>query len=340
MRDVVAYVRQIAASRRPVLFQGETGSGKEVLARLLHDASPRAGGPFVAVSMTMFSEHSLESSFYGHEKGVFDADTAREGLLRAASGGTLFLDDVADLPPAHQSKLLRAIEAREVLPVGGDRFIPIDTRIVAASCLELAGLVHESRFRADLYFRLSALRVEVPPLRARADDIPGLAAWFLARHAEKSGGALIQLDHAAELRLLSYGWPGNVRELANVVERAALVCSNLRITVADLPPEVAGTSAGESHPYEQAMETFERALIRSMLERVAGDRREAARALGVSLATLYRRIDRLGLKEAPGSPLSPRDARSSKMTIDSPAAEPDPASLLLGENRHYSARSK
>ncbi len=301
MRDLIAYVRQMAASPRPVLFQGESGAGKEVLARLLHDASPHASGPFIAVSMTAIAENMIESCLFGHERGVLGVETRREGLFRAASGGTLFLDDIGDVPMPYQAKLLRAIEAREVLPVGGDRSIPIDTRIVAATSLDLSTLVREKRFRGDLYFRLSALRVDVPPLRAHPDDIPPLANHFLTRHAKEQSRGVLGCDQHAEQRLMAYPWPGNVRELSNVMERAALICAGHMVTVADLPPEIAGTRGEETGGYNQAMEAFERALLRSTLERTGGDRREAAQTLGISLATLYRRIEKLGLKETSSS---------------------------------------
>lgn len=296
MREITALVRQMASSSRPVLFQGESGSGKEVLARLLHDSSPHAGGPFVAVSVAAIAENMIESCLFGHEKGVLGADTRRDGLFRAASGGTLFLDDIGEMPIAHQSKLLRAIEAREVLPVGGDRSVPVDARVVAATNLDLEELVREKRFRGDLYFRLGALRVDVPPLRAHPGDIPALAEMFLRRYAREHDRPALLVDAAAEQRLMAHGWPGNVRELANVMERAALSCPGHLITVADLPRELGGRTEGEGG-YQQAMETFERELIRQALERAGGDRREAAQALGLALATLYRRIEKLGLKE-------------------------------------------
>ncbi len=310
MRDLIAYVRQLAASTRPVLFQGESGAGKEVLARLLHESSPHASGPFIAVSMTAIAENMVESCLFGHERGVLGAETRRDGLFRAASGGTLFLDDIGDVPVAYQAKLLRAIEAREVLPVGGDRSVPIDTHIVAATSLDLSALVREKRFRGDLYFRLSALRVDVPPLRAHPEDIPPLAALFLTRHAREQSRGVLGCDQAAEQRLMAYPWPGNVRELANAMERAALVCSGHMVTVADLPPEIAGAKTEDAGGYNQAMESFERALIRSTLERTSGDRREAAQTLGISLATLYRRIEKLGLKES-GQSAPPHDGPES-----------------------------
>ncbi|MEZ4294307.1 MAG: sigma-54 dependent transcriptional regulator [Polyangiaceae bacterium] len=300
MRQVVDEVRRAAASSRPVLLQGESGSGKEVLARLLHDTSPRAGGPFVTVSVPAIAESMIETCLFGHERGVVGPDARREGVIRAASGGTLLLDDVGDMPLAHQAKLLRALEAGEVLPVGADRPVPVDTRVVAVTSLDLAELVRERRFREDLYFRLSALTVQVPPLRAHPEDIPALAGLFLERYARERGGFAPDLDAAAERRLMAYAWPGNVRELANVMERAALACEGHTITPVDLPPVISGSDAqGHEGDYARSMESFERALIRSALERADGDRREAARALGLPLATLYRRIEKLGLKESP-----------------------------------------
>lgn len=301
MRDLVTRVGQMAGSLRPVLLQGESGSGKEVLARLLHDASPRAGGPFVAVSMTTIAESMIESCLFGQEKGALGAGVAREGLFRVAAGGTLFLDDVGEMPLAHQAKLLRAIDAREVLPLGSDRPVPIDARIVAASGLDLTQRVREQRFRADLFFRLSALRVDIPPLRAHPEDILPLAALFLARHAREHHRGVLPIDGAAQQRLLSHAWPGNVRELANAMERAALSCSGGVITVGDLPCEIAGTQPADCGGYQEAMDMFERSLLRAALERAGGDRREAAHALGMSLATLYRRVEKLGLKRIHGA---------------------------------------
>jgi len=308
MTDIVSFVRQVAASSRTILVEGESGSGKEVIARLIHDSSPQREGPFVAVSMTAIAQSQMESCLFGHEKGAFPgADLRREGLFRAASGGTLFLDDIGEMPLENQAKLLRALETKEVLPVGGDRPVRVDVRIVAASKLDLAALVQVKRFREDLYFRLSALRVEVPPLRRHPEDIPPLAEMFLSRHTREHTRPITGFDGAAMRRLLAYAWPGNVRELSNVIERATIACAGATITVADLPMEIAGAAAVEEGGHQEAMATFERALIRSTLGRASGDRREAARVLGLSLATLYRRLEKLGLKEDGGDP--PRSSR-------------------------------
>jgi DNA-binding NtrC family response regulator len=295
MVDLVAFAQKIAPSSRTVLIEGESGSGKEVLARLLHEASSRSEGAFVAASVAAVPESFVESCLFGHERGAFPgADARREGVFRAAAGGTLFLDDIAEIPLAFQAKLLRAIEAKEVLPVGADRPVRVDARIVAASSRDLAALVREGRFRADLYFRLSALRLSVPPLRERPEDIAPLAEALLDRHAREHGRPVMGFDGAAMRRLLAYPWPGNVRELSNVIERAALAGSGKLVALGDLPPEIAGAQASEGG-YHEAMTDFERALIRATLERAGGDRREAARALGVSLATLYRRLEKLDL---------------------------------------------
>ncbi|MBI3186206.1 MAG: sigma-54-dependent Fis family transcriptional regulator [Myxococcales bacterium] len=297
MLDLLAFVRQVAASTSTVLIEGESGSGKEVVARALHDSSPRREGPFVAVNMTAIPDTLVESQLFGHEKGAFTgADSAREGLFRAASFGTLFLDEIGELSMPNQAKLLRALEGKEIIPVGGSRSVKVDTRVVAATNADLGKLVSEKRFRSDLYYRLGAIRVKVPPLRERPEDIPALAQHFLARHTSEHKRAIAGFDSAAVRKLLTYGWPGNVRELSNVVERSVVVCTGSTIGVADLPPEVTGTAA-EDAGYVESMADFERALLRSTLERVGGDRREAARLLGLSLATLYRRIEKLGLKE-------------------------------------------
>lgn len=300
MVDLLGFVRQVAGSTSTVLIEGESGSGKEVVARALHSASVRKAGPFMAVNMTAIPDTLVESQLFGHERGAFTgADSAREGLFRAAASGTLFLDEIGDLSLQNQAKLLRALEAKEIIPVGSSKAVKVDARVVAATNADLGTLVAEKRFRSDLYYRLSAIRVKVPPLRERPEDIPALAQHFLLRHCAEHRRAISGFDGAAVRKLLSYSWPGNVRELSNVVERATVVCPGEIIGVAELPPEISGSSAPEEAAgYVDAMADYERALLRSTLERVAGDRREAARLLGLSLATLYRRIEKLGLKES------------------------------------------
>lgn len=298
MTNALALAQQIAPSSSTVLVQGESGSGKELLARAIHDGSPRSGGPFVAVNMTAIPEALTESQLFGHERGAFTgADSPRAGLFRAAEGGTLFLDEIGDLPLSQQAKLLRAIESKEVVPVGSSRPVRVDCRIVAATNADLQTLVRDKLFRSDLYYRLSAIRIEVPPLRERSEDVPALAHHFVALHAGTHQRPVMGIDADAMTRLLTYLWPGNVRELSNVIERAVVVCATQSIGLTDLPPELVGASTASQGSYRGSMDDFERALLSATLERVSGDRREAARLLRVPLATLYRRLDKLGLKE-------------------------------------------
>jgi two-component system, NtrC family, response regulator AtoC len=299
LEKALALVRQVAPSSSSVLIEGESGSGKELLARALHDGSPRRDGPFVAVNTSAIPDSLAEAELFGHERGAFTgADSPREGLFRSAQGGTLFLDEIGDLPLGQQAKLLRALETKEVVPVGSSRPIRIDCRVVTATNADLDALVREKRFRSDLYYRLSAIRVEVPPLRARSEDIPALAHHFLEVHAKEHNRPVTGIDADAMLRLLGYTWPGNVRQLSNVIERAVVVCANSSLGLADLPAELAGAASVTQGSYHGSMDGFERALLGATLERAGGDRREAARLLGLPLATLYRRIDKLGLKEA------------------------------------------
>lgn len=332
MSEVYTLVRQVAGSSSTVLIEGDSGVGKEVVARALHEASPRKGAPFVAVNMAAIPPTLVESHLFGHEKGAYTgAEGPRVGVLRAAGKGTIFLDEIGDMPLADQAKLLRALEHKEIYPVGSDKPVKIECRVVAATNAGLLDMVREKRFRSDLYYRLAAIRIHVPPLRARPDDIPALANYFLEKHAKEHGRPVTGFDGAAMRALLAYRWPGNVRELSNVVERATVVCGGTSIGIVDLPPEVMGRASvhegslepgalGEerrgapelhdgaiSENYDEAMAEFERSLLASILHKTGGDRREAARLLGVSLATLYRRIEKLGLKGI-GAPLRGHDA--------------------------------
>jgi DNA-binding NtrC family response regulator len=301
MAKVMALAAQVAPSATTVLIEGESGAGKEVVARSIHEGSPRRDRPFLAVNVSALPETLAESQMFGHEKGSFTgADASSEGWFRGARGGTLFLDEMGDLALPLQVKLLRVLETKEVLPVGSTRPVKVDVRIIAATNADLQQAVQAKRFRSDLYYRLSSFRIRVPALRERPEDIPALARHFLCRHRKDHGVAVEGFDPHAMSALLTYPWPGNVRELSNAVERAVVVCRGKLISPEDLPPEVTGAAATRGGTYQEAMAEFERALLASELERTGGDRREAARALGVSLATLYRRIEKLGLR--PGGP--------------------------------------
>ena len=300
MQTVVEWVRRAAGSRAVVLITGETGTGKEVVARAIHASSPDAQQPFVAVNLAALPESMAESELFGHEKGAFTgAERRREGLLRAAGTGTVFLDEIGELGPALQAKLLRALEAREVQPLGSDHAAPFEGRIVAATHRDLAALVAEGRFREDLLYRLDVLHIRVPPLRQRREDIPALARDLLARHSARMARPAPVVSAEAMRALCLHTWRGNVRELSNVLERALILADDGRIE-ADLLPADVRAAAEAGLALQAAVEGFERAHIAMVLRLCQGNRERAAEELGISPATLYRRLEKLGLKGTGG----------------------------------------
>ncbi|MCB9762552.1 MAG: sigma-54-dependent Fis family transcriptional regulator [Alphaproteobacteria bacterium] len=295
MRAVMGLIGKAAGSRSTVLIEGESGTGKELVARALHDSAPWADRDFIAVNLAAQPADLVDATLFGHRRGAFTgAQEAREGVFRAARGGTVFLDEVAELPAAVQVKLLRVLESREVLPLGSDRPEPVDFRLVAATNRPLQPLVEQGRFRQDLYFRLNVVRLQLPPLRERIEDIPALADAFLARHARVTGVPAPRLTNAALRALEAHPWPGNVRELSNVMERAVLLSEGGWVQVDDLPAELAA-GASEALDLKEAVAAFERRHIQRVLRLCEGDKPAAAERLGVHLATLYRHIERLGL---------------------------------------------
>jgi two-component system, NtrC family, response regulator AtoC len=294
LRELVA---RVSRSDAPVLVVGETGSGKELVARALHRHGARPDGPFVALNCAALPEHLLESELFGHARGAFtDARTPRTGLLLHANGGMLFLDEIAELPLALQPKLLRALQERCVRPVGSEEETPFDARVVAATNRDLDAAVEEGRFREDLFFRLDVLRIEVPPLRARGSDVLLLAQHFLREAASRSGKAVIGLSHGAAEKLLQYAWPGNVRELANCIERAVALTDHEQILVEDLPERIRDYGAGHvlvasDDPSELVpLEVVEQRYVTRVMEAVGGNKTLAARILGVDRKTLYRKL--------------------------------------------------
>ncbi len=287
--------RRAAVTVLPVLLIGETGVGKEVLARRVHDDGPRATGPFVAQNCAAISESLAESLLFGHEKGSFTGAAARAaGVFEAASGGTLFLDEIGELGLPMQARLLRVIEQREVVRVGATRPTPIDTRLVAATHRDLDAMVLSGSFRADLLYRLDVIRITIPPLRERPDEIDALTRRFLA---ELDPSGRVSLDTTARAALERHGWPGNVRELRNVLSRAIALGSGPVLHVEDLglPPrdEVA---AG---PLRGAVDDTERSTIVAALDATRGNRTRAARRLGISRRTLLYKLERLGIQFPP-----------------------------------------
>jgi len=291
MRRVIDTAAVVAPSNAPVLILGESGSGKEVIARLIHRWSPRAAGPMVAANCAGLPESLIESELFGHVKGAFTgADSARQGFFRAADGGTLFLDEIGELPLPLQPKLLRALESGEITPVGSEKPTAIDTRLVAATNRDLAEAVRQNRFRDDLYYRINVVELIVPPLRERSDDVLPLAGRFAAEYA----GGPVRLSPQAAHCLLAYRWPGNVRELRNAVQRACLLCRGAVILPEHLPPKIAqGFASSEGASAESAsgrLSQVERATILATLEECGGNRTHAAKKLGISRRALIYKL--------------------------------------------------
>lgn len=293
MAAVESLIDQVAPTPANVLLEGESGTGKEVVARALHERSDRAERDFIAVNLAAQPDTLVDATLFGYEKGAYTGATgARDGVFRAARGGTVFLDEVGELPLATQTKLLRVIENREVVPLGSDKPRSVEFRLIAATNRPLRKAIEEGRFREDLYFRLNVMRIELPPLRQRLDDLPELSRRLLERHARSLGRSAPRLTAEALTRLRGHSWPGNVRELSNVLERSVLLTQGPWIDAPDLP--ALDTLAPTSN-LREAMERFERTHIQQVLSRHQGDKRQAAEALGVHLATLYRHIERLGI---------------------------------------------
>jgi DNA-binding NtrC family response regulator len=300
MRRLRALVLRVARSDAPVLVKGETGTGKELVARAIHRHGARPDGPFVAINCATLPETLLESELFGHARGAFtDARAARTGLFVQASGGTLFLDEIGELARALQPKLLRALQERCVRPVGAAEEVPFDARLVAATNRDLESAVEEGRFREDLFFRLDVLPVEVPPLRARGGDVLLLAQHFARQYATRIGRPALGLSRAAAERLGDYDWPGNVRELQNAIERATALCDHDLILPDDLPERIRGHRraptllAGDDPSALVPLEVVEQRYIAHVLAATGGNKTLAARILGVDRKTLYRRLETL-----------------------------------------------
>jgi DNA-binding NtrC family response regulator len=310
MQELFGLLTRAAAAESSVLITGESGTGKEMVARELHARSRRTGGPFVAVNCAALPEALLESELFGHARGAFtDARQARTGLFLQAAGGTLLLDEIGDMPLGLQPKLLRALQARSVRPVGSDQEHPFNARIIAATNRDLDEHVEQGRFREDLYYRLNVIHVPVPPLRARGGDVLLLAQSFLERFAAQMDKSVAGLSPPAAEKLLAYSWPGNVRELSNCIERAVALTQFDHLVVDDLPERVrsyrrsdvlvAGNDPSELAPLEQV----ERRYVLRVLEAAGGNKTLAAQILGLDRRTLYRKLERwaVGTEDPTGS---------------------------------------
>ena len=295
-------IRKLADSDTTVLIQGETGTGKELVARGMHNLSSRREKGFMAINCGALPESILESELFGHERGAFTGAVKQKyGLIEQAEGGTLFLDEIEEMSSALQVKLLRAIQEREVLRVGGDRPISVDFRLVAATNVDLRERMEEEAFRADLFYRLSVVTVDLPPLRERPGDIPLLAEHFARLLAERSGREVRGIAPEAMQVLQGYRWPGNVRELENAVEQALVLSHGIRIEVGDLPKHLElplQEAEGEEYhllPFRQAREAFERRYFEEALARANGVVAEAARTAGMPRQYFYEKMKRHGI---------------------------------------------
>ena len=294
-------IARVASSEANVLVQGENGTGKELVAREVHALSRRADRPFVVVNCGAIPAGLVESELFGHEKGAFTgADRRRIGLFEAAHEGTLFLDEVGELPKAVQPALLRALQFGELRPVGGDRARRVDVRVVAATNRDLGAMLRSGEFREDLYYRVATLVLEVPPLRARREDVAVLARHFLARSAARLGREL-ELDEAALRRLADHDWPGNVRELENAAERLCVMAEGRSIGAGLVERHVLRGPSGRGELPTVRIEDLERLAIEAALRHRGGDKRAAALDLGIALKTLYNKLDRYGLRAGAGA---------------------------------------
>ena len=319
MQEVFRAIGRLSRSSMTVLITGESGTGKELVARALHEHSPRADQPFVALNTSAIAAELLESELFGHEKGSFTgASERRVGRFEQANGGTLFLDEIGDMSPALQTRLLRVLAESEFYRVGGQTAIRVDVRVIAATHQDLAQSVGKSRFREDLFHRLNVMRIQVPPLRERREDIPALLEFYFQQAARELSAAEKRCSTAAEAALASYDWPGNVRELVNTCRRLTVTAAGREIAIEDLPTEIVGTRAGRSEPewldalsrwadgqlkhsegeplLNDALPAMERVLITTALQHAKGRRQEAAKLLGCGRNTLTRKIRELGLE--------------------------------------------
>jgi two-component system response regulator HydG len=299
MQEVLNLLELVAPSDATVLLLGETGTGKELAAQAIHFNSPRRHGPFVVVNCAALPEPLLESELFGHERGAFTgAASKKEGRFLLAHRGTLFLDEVGELSPATQAKILRVLQNKEFEPLGSTRTLKVDVRIIAATNRDLEAMVREGNFREDLFYRLHVFPVTLPPLRERLEDLPQIADFFLKHYQKKYQRTVRALAPEVLQAFRRYPWPGNIRELENVMERGVIMCQTETLTLRELPPALqtyALGSLGEEGEEEPSLPELERQLIIRTLEKLARNRRQAAEVLGISLEELDLKIRSYGL---------------------------------------------
>ncbi len=304
MQEVLATVERVASTNSTVLLGGESGVGKDLVARAIHEKSRRASGPFIKINSTAIPENLLESELFGYEKGAFTgATTSKPGKFELADKGTLFLDEIGDVPPVTQVKLLRVLQEREFERLGGTRTIKVDVRLVAATNRDLRAALEEGTFREDLYYRLNVVPVDIPPLREHKEDIPDLVNLFLARQADESARKITGVSPEAMKILIDHHWPGNVRELQNIMERAAALASGPVLGPSDIQIDAQRTKPADSSnsflPEGMTLEQWEDEMIRESLRRANGNKSQAARLLGLSRNALRYRLSKIGIEDEP-----------------------------------------
>ncbi len=308
MRELFELVDAVAPSNANVLIQGENGTGKELIANALHMRSPRASGPFIKINCAAIPKDLIESELFGYKKGSFTgANTDKVGLLELAEGGALMLDEIGEMPPYLQTKLLRVLQEREYRPIGSDRFVKVDFRLICATNIDLEAALRDGRLREDLYFRINTIMLRVPPLRERTEDIPLLCDWFVEKFARRHQKSVRGVSPAAYHLLIRNRWPGNVRELENAMERAVLVTRTAEIQPNDLPDALraGGDDDAFTIPPHRTLAEIERMAILQTLERTNWNKQEAAQILGLYRPTLYNKMRRHGI--------APRDAKRRRV---------------------------
>jgi DNA-binding NtrC family response regulator len=306
MQEVLAAVERVAPTNSTVLIGGESGVGKELIARAIHQHSKRASGPFIKINCTAIPENLLESELFGYEKGAFTgANSTKPGKFELADKGTLFLDEIGDVPTATQAKLLRVLQEREFERLGGTRTIKVDVRMIAATNRDLRAALEQGTFREDLYYRLNVVPIDVPPLREHKEDIPGLVEHFLAKYSADNGKQLHDVSPVAMQTLMSFHWPGNVRELQNIIERAITFAKDDKIESGDIhldsTPTKGGASAQGFLPAGMTLDSWEDEMIREALRRANGNKSQAARLLGLTRNALRYRLSKIGIPDDPES---------------------------------------
>jgi transcriptional regulator with GAF, ATPase, and Fis domain len=303
MQAVLALVERVAPTNSTVLLGGESGVGKDLIARAIHQHSHRAAGPFVKINSTAIPENLLESELFGYEKGAFSgATTSKPGKFELADKGTLFLDEIGDIPPAIQVKLLRVLQEREFERLGGTKTLKVDVRLIAATNRDLRAALEEGTFREDLYYRLNVVAIDIPPLREHKEDIPALANFFLQKCARERDARVQSITPQAMNVLMDFRWPGNVRELENIIERGVTLSAGTMLDVADIHLDTPSTRAAAGPapvlPEGMTLDQWEEELIREALRRANGNKSQAARALGLSRNALRYRLSKMGVDDS------------------------------------------